>query len=399
MNNSDGNFQTAAVRRFIIFLHTGFFAVGILTVLLGQILPYLSRNLTVTDEQSGYFFVAQFGGSLTGTFFFNPTIRRFGYLKMLCGGFCLMALGCFGLNLGTWGACLASIYVFGIGIGATIPVVNLLIIQMNHAKSAAASNVINFCWGIGAISCKPFVDFVSSSESIFLPTALLGGLLLLNGAAILLSGFQPNFVINEDVSGEDVTPVWKTSTAWLLAVFSFLQVGIEGSVGGWITTYETRLTETINADRLISAAPVFFLFLVVGRGFAPLLLRYFHESRLMFVNLLWMSGGIILILLTRDFVSLIVGAALLGFGTSSIYPMNIARFMKIFGSRAARNSTPLFVLGSFGAAFTTWLVGFVSTNFNSLRTGFSVILVSCFWLLVLQIVLSKNISASQNSER
>ena len=292
MNNSEANFETAAKKRFDVFLHTGFFAIGILTVLLGQILPFLNRNLTLTDERAGYFFIAQFGGSLTGTFFFNRTIRKFGYLKMLCGGFCLMALGSFGLNLGSWLACLAAIYIYGIGIGATIPVVNLLIIQMNREKSNAASNVINFCWGIGAISCKPFVDFVASAETIFLPTFLLGGLLLLNGAAILFSGFQPNFVVDEEVSGEDSTPVWKTSTAWLIAVFSFLQVGIEGSVGGWITTYETRLTETISADRLISAAPVFFLSLVVGRGIAPLLLRYFHESRLMFANLLWMSGGI-----------------------------------------------------------------------------------------------------------
>ena len=390
MNTFEENSRTATQKRLVIFLHTGFFVIGIVTVLLGQILPYLSRNLTVTDEQAGYFFIAQFGGSLTGTFFFSRTIKRFGYLKMLGGGFTLMALGCFGLDLGSWLACLASIYIYGIGIGATIPVINLLIIQMNREKSAAASNIINFFWGIGAIVCKPFVDLTASSESIFLPTALLGGLLLLNGAAILFSGFQPNFADQAEVSGSDVTPVWKTSTAWLIAFFAFLQVGIEGSVGGWITTYETRLTETA-ADRVISAAPVFFLFLVVGRGIAPLLLRYFRENALMFGNLFWMSGGIILILLTQDFVSLLVGAALLGFGTSSIYPMNIARFMKIFGSRAVQNSTPLFVLGSFGAAFTTWLVGFVSTNFNSLRTGFAVILISCFWLFILQIALSKNI--------
>lgn len=391
MNNPAEKSETVTKKRFVIFLHTGFFAIGILTVLLGQILPFLGRNLMLTDEQAGYFFVAQFGGSLTGTFFFNGIIKKFGYLKMLCGGFCLMAFGAFGLNLDSWLACVAAIYVYGIGIGATIPVVNLLIIQLNRERSAAASNVINFCWGIGAISCKPFIDFAASSESILVPTALLGTLLLLNGATILLSGFQPNFVVNEEVSGEDATPVWKTSTAWLLAVFSFLQVGIEGSVGGWITTYETRLTDVAAVKRFISAAPVFFLFLVVGRGIAPLLLRYFHENRLMFINLLWMSGGIGLILLTRDFTSLIVGAALLGFGTSSIYPMNIARFMKVFGSRAAQNSTPLFVLGSFGAAFTTWLVGFVSTNFNSLRTGLGVILISCLWLIVLQFILSKNI--------
>lgn len=390
MNNLDENAPPETKKRLIIFLHTGFFVIGIVTVLLGQILPILSRNLSATDEQAGHFFVAQFGGSLTGTFFFSRLVKKFGYLKMLCGGFCLMAFGCVALNAGSWLASITSIYIYGIGIGATIPVVNLLIIQLNRERSSAASNVVNFFWGIGAIFCKPFVDWTASPEGYFLPTVLLAGLLLANAAAILFSGFQPNFAEKTEAAGEDAeTPVWKTSVAWLIAVFSFLQVGIEGSVGGWITTYELRLNDT--GDRWISAAPVFFLFLVVGRGIAPLFLRYFHESHLMFANLLWLSGGIVLILLTEDFFSLLVGAAMLGFGTSSIYPLNIARFMKIFGSRAAQNSTPLFVLGSFGAAFTTWLVGFVSTNFNSLRAGLTVILVSCFWLLVLQIALSKSI--------
>lgn len=391
MTNFDGNPQSETKRRLVISLHAGFLLIGILTVLLGQILPFLSKQLAVNDEQAGYFFVAQFIGSLTGTFFYSQTVKKIGYLKMLFGGFCLMAMGCFGLNVGSWFGCLASIYFYGIGIGATIPAVNLLIIELNREKSSSASTIINFFWGVGAILCKPFIDFTASFDTIFLPTALLGGLLLVGGATILFAGFQPNFAKKAEVAGSDVTPVWKTPTAWLIAVFSFLQVGIEGSVGGWITTYELRLTG-IAADRWISAAPFFFLFLVIGRGIAPLFLRYLRENTLIFINLLWMSGGIILILLTQNLVSLLVGAALLGFGTSSIYPLNIARFMKVFGSRAAQNSTPLFVLGSSGAAFTTWFVGFISTNFDSLRAGFSVILVSCLWLIVLQIVLSKNMS-------
>lgn len=391
MINTDANTQPPAKKRLIIFLHVGFLLLGILTVLLGQILPFLTGELSLNDEQAGYLFVAQFVGSLLGAFLYNRAIKKFGYPKMLFGGFCLMAVGCFGLNFDAWLACLASIFVYGIGIGATIPAVNLLILELNREKSSSASNIINFFWGIGAISCKPFVDFLGTSHSILTPTLILGVAVLLIGAAILMTNYRETAV--EKADDFEIAPnnIWTHRTAWLIAVFGFVHVGIESSVAGWLTTYELRLTET-TADRWVSAALVYFFLLVIGRGIAPLFFRFWHESVVMFVSLLLMTGGILLILLTENFASLTVGAAILGFGTSSVFPMNIARFTKFFGAEATKNATPLFVLGSFGGAFATWLVGFISTNFNSLRAGFSVILVSCALLIIIQIILSKKFS-------
>lgn len=395
MTNSDANRQKSVRKRIIIFLHLGFIVIGILTVLLGQILPFLNEKLAITDESSGYLFAAQFIGSLAGTFFYNRTIKKFGYPKMLFIGFCLMAVGCFGLNFDSYFGCLSAIFVYGIGIGATIPAINLLIIEMNREKSSAASNIVNFFWGIGAVSAKPFVDFVGSPNNILLPTILLGGALLLIGAAILLTDYRENSA--EKQVDSNITPlkIWMQPTAWLIAIFGFIHVGIESSVAGWLTTYELRLTET-NFKRLISAALVYFLFLLIGRGIAPLILRFWHENAVMVISLILMTIGIMLILTSEDFMFLTVGAAILGFGTASVYPMNIARFTKFFGDEATKNATPLFVLGSFGGAFTTWLVGFISTDFNSLRAGFSAILVSCVLLVILQIILAKKTEKENN---
>lgn len=391
MTDNNVNSPIAAKKRLVIFLHAGFLLIGILTVLLGQILPFLSARLAFSDEQAGYLFAAQFAGSLTGAFFYNRTIKKFGYPKMLASGFCLMAAGCFGLNFDSWFNCSAAIFVYGIGIGATIPAVNLWIIELNREKSASASNIINFFWGIGAISCKPLVDFVGSPQSIFLPTMLLGAALILIGAAILLANYREVAIEKTDECEITPTRIWRQPTAWLIAVFGFVHVGIESSVAGWLTTYELRLTET-NFKRWISAALVYFLLLLIGRGIAPLFFRRWRESVLMFGSLIVMTFGIIWILLAESFLPLTVGAAILGFGTAAVFPMNVVRFTKFFGSEAMKNATPLFVLGSLGGAFATWLVGFISTDFNSLRAGFSVILVSCFLLIILQIALSKKVS-------
>ena len=39
---------------------------------------------------------------------------------------------------------------------------------------------------------------------------------------------------------------------------------------------------------------------------------------------------------------LTIGASLCGIGTSSVFPTNVARFSKTFGSDAMRRATPLF---------------------------------------------------------
>jgi fucose permease len=385
------NQKPTAMKRLLIFLHAGFFLVGVITVLLGQILPVLGKRLGLDDRQAGYLFVAQFAGSLLGTLFYNRIIEKFGYLKLLFGGFCLMALGCAGLNFDSLAATAAMIFIYGAGIGSTIPAINLLTVELNPRKSASALNVINFFWGAGAILCKPFVDAVGSPDSVFAPTILLCFFLLAAAAAFVVSDFQKILKINvkgENVSVSNGVPVWRTKAAWLIAAFGFVHVGIESGVGGWLTTYETRLTHT-SEKGLIPAALVFFLFLVIGRGIAPLFFRFASENTVLLIGLFTMTAGIMLVLAAKNSTLLIVGTALLGLGSSVIFPTNMSRFARIFGADAIKNATPLFVSGSLGGAFVSWLIGFVSTAYNNLRTGFSVVLISCLMLIALQVILSR----------
>ena len=378
--------HSSADKWLLIWLHVGFFFIGIITVLLGQILPILSARLLLNDREAGYLFIAQFAGSLFGAFFYNRIIKKFGYQKMLVGGFCLMAFGCAGLNLDSrmWSA--AAICFYGIGIGLTIPATNLLVIELNSKKSSSALNIINFFWGFGAILCKPLIDYAGSPTGIKFPTVLLAVSLLITGAAIAFSNYRENFEKKEE-SFEFDPPIWTTATAWLIAFFNFVHIGIESSVGGWITTFESRLPG--NTNKWLSAAFIYFSFLVLGRIFAPLLFRFLSENAVLFCSLLVMTAGTSLILWTENFPFLLIGAAILGLGTSSIVPTNMSRFTTIFGARATKNATPLFVLGSLGGAFMTWLVGFTSTAFDNLRAGFLIILIGCFFLLILQTILMR----------
>ena len=83
-----------------------------------------------------------------------------------------------------------------------------------------------------------------------------------------------------------------------------------------------------------------------------------------------------------------LGASIAGFGTSWIFPTNVSRFSKTFGHAATRRATPLFMCGTVGAAFVTWVIGFLSNQTGNLRSGMFVLGVSIILLIILQIGLS-----------
>src|SRR5689334_17155678 len=155
-----------------LLLHAVFFVSGVTTILIGQVLPILSEQFALNDLEAGYFFPAQFSGSLFGTFLTNWFGKNHKFAQATLLGCLLMAAGMLLMNAGSFAICLSGFAVNGIGVGLTLPAINMLVLEMNPLQSASALNILNFCWGAGAIVCKPFVDFVGRGQ-IAAPTATL----------------------------------------------------------------------------------------------------------------------------------------------------------------------------------------------------------------------------------
>lgn len=378
--------SSAAPLKFL--LHFGFLVSGIVTVFIGQILPILSNRLQLNDEQASYFFTFQFAGSLAGTFLTQTFARRVGFAGATIFGCAAMTGGILFLNFDSRFVCAAGFLVMGFGIGITLPAINMLTVELNPQNVTPALNFLNFFWGIGAIICKPFVDFFSTPTSIFAPTVILSGLLVVTGLAIFLvprEKEQSQFFVRHEA--KDLIPIWTTLTAWLITVFNFIHIGFESGAGGWITTYANRFPSETKIFWL-SPTLAYFFFFVAGRGIAPLFARFLNENQMILAGLLTMTGGVIILVAGSSFWILMLGAGIAGFGTSSIFPTNMARFTKTFGETATRRATPLFVSGTLGSALITQLIGFFSTGYGSLRVGMYVLLACCASLIILQIGLS-----------
>src|SRR3984893_9834991 len=75
-----------------VVLHGGFVVAGVVTTLIGPLLPILIGRWSLTDQRAGLFFTAQFCGSMAGVASLGWLIKR-GYRHALVWRFRLIAGG------------------------------------------------------------------------------------------------------------------------------------------------------------------------------------------------------------------------------------------------------------------------------------------------------------------
>src|SRR5271169_6750529 len=74
-------------------IHAAFVLTGVITVLLGPVLPVLIVRWSLSDQRAGLFFTLQFCGNLAGIASMGALISRRGYRLAIPLGFGFMAAG------------------------------------------------------------------------------------------------------------------------------------------------------------------------------------------------------------------------------------------------------------------------------------------------------------------
>jgi MFS transporter, FHS family, glucose/mannose:H+ symporter len=367
-------------------LHAGFVLTGVVCTMLGPLLPVLSARWALNDAHAGYFFSAQFSGSMLGVIGSSLLMARRAHRVSLLLGLGLMALGAATLLGASWSLGLVSTLGWGIGLGLVIPTTNLLVSDLHPEKRAAALNLVNFSWGVGAASCPFFAAALLRTHHI--SSLLYGVAALLVLVAVALTRMPlpvPRFTLNTVSPLE--SRIWRSRWVPILGALFFLYVGCEGGLSGWAATYAQRMAGTGTAWVLM---PSFFWFaLLLGRAAAPLLLTSMPELKLAEAGVALSTLGIVVLLAARNLSLVAIGVSLAGLGLSSVFPIAIATLPRKFGAMAPRISGLMFALAGMGGATLPWLVGYISTRQGSLQYGLLVPLLASIVMLILYTLLSK----------
>ncbi len=380
-------------RQFALLLHIGFLLIGVVTTLLGPILPILAARWHLGDAEVGWLFFAQFTGGIIGSALLSRMIVQFGLLRvMACGyGATAMAVACLGIS--SWAIGLLSVWSSGLALGLTAPAMNLLIAEMNAERRAAALNILAFSWALGAVAGPPMIAFFARDGALIRP--LIGLAALLSYVAIVIarralmdssSGqYQQTPDRKESASIErSILHAWASPYALLTGGLIFIYVGTETAASGWIATYALRLGESTSGFGAMTPS-VFWAGLLIGRAVAPTILHLVSETVLVLVGLFMAGAGLLIILLGSNLISIAFGVGLAGLGSAPVFPTTFAIFARYFGRRASQLSGSFFVMGGLGGALIPWSVGIISGGFGDLRVGLLVPLFGVAFMIVLQI--------------
>jgi fucose permease len=363
-------FASANARTEWARLHSGFVYIGVVSILLGPLLPYLARRWSLSDSQAGFLFAAQYSGNVLGNLLTGLLLPRFGPSKIMGISFLLFVLGFSFLGAGPWTLACLLIFLYGIGLGLCVPTSNLRATQLPSANTAAAVSLLNSSWGIGAVLC-PFLI------AAFLPSfGLRGFTALLAAFALIFSGLYFTRPVTARVRATKAPG--RSPGAWLaqlrnvsavpLLLLFFLYVGVETALGGWVAAYEKRMPG-MDSSAWALAPLVFYLFLLIGRWLAPLALRRVSQVVISVSGLLCAVVGAGIVAYSQTPLLLQTGAALAGFGLAPQYPLYVTWFAETFREDANWLSTLYFGGAALGGAVLPWLVGIIAAHTNSLRAG------------------------------
>jgi fucose permease len=234
---------------------SAFVVAGVVTTLLGPILPFLISRWSLTDQQAGLFFTFQFGCSMAGVASVSLLLPRWGYKFTLSTGFAAIACGIAGLNSTSHAAGLAAAALYGYGLGLVLPSSNLWIAEAAGSRRVAALSILNFTWGIGAIACSPLVLLAARHRAVAVFLYALAAFNLAAGLVLLIVDLRLPLREAEPLRASAEMSVTRTAVLVLGALF-FLYVGTENSVAGWAAAFARRMgTKT---PELWALAPMFF---------------------------------------------------------------------------------------------------------------------------------------------
>lgn len=344
-------------------LYAGFLITGVVTVLLGPLLPDLAREWRLPVEELRALFVVQFLASATGSLLSS---YRLGLSLRL--GYLLIAAGLVSLSLAGWPLALAPMAAVGLGLGLAIPATNLRVAHSQPTRRGAALSSLNMVWGAGAVAC-PLLFAVRppgmSSDAVLLVLAAAGGLVL-----ILL---VPTRGGSEATAPAASAPAGRQQGVlpglFVVAAIMFLYVGIENSVGGWLVSLADQFQAARSATSLWIGSG-FWAALLASRAATPLVLRRVSEPALYGAGVLMAGGGLFGLLLSGSQAGLAVAAVVTGTGLAPLFPLTISFLADLTAANRSRNTGWVFALAGAGGAVLPWLTGRLAGGADGLAAGF-----------------------------
>ncbi len=370
-------------RLFLPVLHFSFLLTGIATTMMGVLLPWLITHWSISDAQAGSLFSAQFVSSFLGSLAYGWIARRLGNKHTAILGLTILAVGVFGLAVTAWPLPLALVATYGFGLGIALPATNLLVAALSGERRAAALNLLNFSWTLGAVTSPLLFVFLLQRRHLSLWFALTTFAAVVLASAVLLSLCEAPSAASSSID-EPTSPGHPAILTWVLTgLLLFLYVGIENGVPGWAPLFGLR-QHLLSETSVAFALALYWGALLLGRLAASFLWRNATPRTVISYSLGTAFTGVLLIAAGSSSLTLYLGLALTGAGLAAVFPTVVA----VFSTQATGKLKPvagiLFAAAGLGGAGLPYLIGLLSSHGYGLRAGLWITAAAALAMLLIE---------------
>ena len=321
----------------LVLIYIAFISLGLPDSVLGSAWPVMQAELGAPLSLAGYISMVVSAGTVVSSLASNRLITRFGVGRVTAVSVLMTAAGLLGISLapGAWMLFLCAIPL-GLGAGSVDAALNNFV-ALHYA--ARHMSWLHCFWGIGA-TAGPMILSLQLSHGASWRSAygLISGIQFALALALFLtlsvwrhakapaaeSGEEQRYLTNREALR---LPLVRTA----LVGFVFF-CAVETTSGLWASTY-LHQARGLSASEAAMGASMFYGAITLGRLITGFAASRISPARLIRIGQCVCLAGAAMVALPAPSAVGMLGIAVIGLGTSPIYPNMLHETPRRFGAR------------------------------------------------------------------
>ncbi len=321
----------------LVLIYIAFISLGLPDSVLGSAWPVMQAELGAPLSLAGYISMVVSAGTVVSSLASNRLITRFGVGRVTAVSVLMTAAGLLGISLapGAWMLFLCAIPL-GLGAGSVDAALNNFV-ALHYA--ARHMSWLHCFWGIGATAGPMILSLqLSRGASWRGAYGLISGIQFALALALFLtlpvwrrakapaaeSGEEQRYLTNREALR---LPLVKTA----LVGFVFF-CAVETTSGLWASTY-LHQARGLSASEAAMGASMFYGAITLGRLITGFAASRISPARLIRIGQCVCLAGAAMVALPAPSAVGMLGIAVIGLGTSPIYPNMLHETPRRFGAR------------------------------------------------------------------
>lgn len=334
------------------------FVYGMISAMLGTILPDLSDRFGLSPRQNGTIAFAQALGLIIASLGVGPLLDNEGKKLGLIIGLALIAIALFALPRSSgFRSIVFVLFLLGVGGGIVVTGANALVSDVGEAHRGAALNMVNLFFGLGGLA-TPFIAANLFGRNWVRLCYTIAALTVVS-VAIQASTKMPEptraggFVLAEAV------PVLGRPLLFLLGLFLFLYVSCEVGIWNWLPRH--LIAQGIPESRALNILSLgFALGLLIGRvGVSPILIRVPAVTVLLFASVVMALSTFLMLRLSNPFSAAVL-VFVAGLSMAPVFPTTLAIVGDNFPRMTGTAIGFVITCGWIGLAVSSRIIGFIA---------------------------------------